>query len=908
MAPVTDGRVRPAVRVLSLAAAVLVGAIASELAAVYFLDEGGDHALSVRVVMKGGGEAAGLQVEGQTVSGRWRPMVAVNGARELRAAWWVRSFRLRASSDVIDAVESVEWRVRDGPVRSVRQEELAAWRRAGEGQAVLQGPEGTPGAGVLDPARYLLNWPPWGSVGGGLLLWPLAVFVLTAIAGLVARGLWQSPRARELLLAISGEERPAAGAEASGRCWLAAALLTVLAGLALLEWRQPLYFLQDDNFVQFLPNLSLAGETLASGRWPWFNPHVLLGAPTFDTGNYAISYPPALASWWLAAKVLGREAWTMEIFCIGHLSGAVLTTFWLGSRLGLSPPLSAALAVSYALSGIMLILGRSWIGVAPVAFFFPLLLVSAERFARGRPGWRWTVATGMTIGVFFHAGNVQFWFYSLLAFLFAIAVPLASGRVGPTRLVPLAAAALIACGLAAPLLAPQLELAQAMVRRGGTGGGIFVGLTALALPYPLASARHPNNWGNVHRELMGHFYYCGTILAIPGLAALALVASSLLALRSPGGFATANVWSLTAMVVFLCALGRQGLIWQWMSALPILEKFREPFKFLMQLHLLLPVAGALVWERGLGAANRRFRGAVFVATALLMLYHCAMARSILRSYYAQPYPPLTGRAERHALPVPGEPGGFRMLTLAVQCEVQRDAPWAWMEGLPTTYGRYSYKGYDWLVFATPENQRAHARLLADPTRAARAYGIRWVFLHDKLEAIDLDRMAPLDWVNTSPTELARLAPELQLQARTLGRDGHVTLWELPGADPMAFLEGGPAPVALAARMHGAGATVELAGPARDVDVVVNLLARPFTRAWVDGAEARVAADDWGRVRVRVGAGSRVLEVGYRTRWQRDLLLGAWLCLAGVLVALAWHRFGLRPGGLAGVRDGRELAG
>ena len=92
----------------------------------------------------------------------------------------------------------------------------------------------------------------------------------------------------------------------------AGALVLALA-LAFLEWRQPFYFTQDDNYVQFLPNVLVALDGAFAGfRLPLLNPYQFAGAPSIELGYYSLSYPPTYFSYALARWGLGDKTLTFD--------------------------------------------------------------------------------------------------------------------------------------------------------------------------------------------------------------------------------------------------------------------------------------------------------------------------------------------------------------------------------------------------------------------------------------------------------------------------------------------------------------------------------------------------------------------------------------------------------------------
>ncbi len=374
--------------------------------------------------------------------------------------------------------------------------------------------------------------------------------------------------------------------------WGVAGLLVVSFGIAVLELRQPYYFTQDDNYSQFLPGILYGCQTASSGVFPAMNPHQFLGAPLAELGTYALTYPFTYASY-AAARLLGNELATLEVFCVIHLALAYATSFWLARRLGLGGPLAAALAMCWALCGFALIAGRSWYYMTPTFAWAPLLGVSALTLRDGRAGWSWTLGTGLVIGLLFHGGNAQMWAYSLGFFLLVIVWFAAAGNLAWRKLVVLAPALLIGLGLAAPLLVPQLAAMRDVDRDSGIGTGSLHGLHSIFLPYPFGIPTASCAWGSTDLSFRGEFYHAGFVFTLAWLAAWIAVWT----FRGLARVLWQSPLFIPAMAALVLSLGDTGLLWFVQSKLPILDKFSQPTKFLPAFHLLSLVAGAVILQR-----------------------------------------------------------------------------------------------------------------------------------------------------------------------------------------------------------------------------------------------------------------------------------------------------------------------
>jgi hypothetical protein len=111
----------------------------------------------------------------------------------------------------------------------------------------------------------------------------------------------------------------------------------------------------------------------------------------------------------------------------------------------------------------------------------------------------------------------------------------------------------------------------------------------------------------------------------------------------------------------------------------------------------------------------------------------------------------------------------------------------------------------------------------------------------------------------------------------------VEVYRVPEADPLAFIEGsGKEPLGVHFDMRGA--TVGTAGIPPNASVVVNVLWRPWMKAFADGRPIECRADAWGRVIVPLKGAARVLEVLYRPPWMLSALAGLGIAVLGGIFA------------------------
>jgi hypothetical protein len=811
----------------------------------------------------------------------------------------VRGFRLALPAAAFEALISVEVAIGDSSASFDRGRLGTEWRRVTGpswwpehygGRVVLEAPAELRAApSRLAAGRGLRNWPGDGSFAARAVLVAAVATAVAFLLSLVGRAL-ASPGRLGAVAAVGFRLGERSGCEpsapAGGRrsaLWLAFGAAVVAAAVAVLELRDPYYFTQDDNFVQFLPVILHGCSVLAEGAFPDFNPFQYMGAPVAGVGVYGLTYPPTWVSCAVADRLLGAPAAALEVFAILHLEAGFLAAFWAGRAAGVRPALAAAAALSFALSGYFLIGGRSWYYMLPVVLWAPLLVVAVEKLRRGAPGLGWAVLSGLAVGAFFHAGNAQMWSYAILFVALALAVSWSAGELPPRKLMWAAAALLIGIAVAAPLLVVQWTFAAGVERQGGGGLGILEGLAAMLLPYPLARAQHPNGWGNLDLELMGHFYYAGTLIIGAGVVALGGLVALALAGRLPRRALAPNLWLVCGAVALLLAIGNYAPLWGILAKLPGFDKFNHPFKFLPFVVLFLSLGGASFLENQLraGALRAAWAPVLAAATAALMLFHVTQARPSFYSFGEDPYPPLPAELGEFLISE-GAAGPGRVLPIAPRYTMAPGFVASLQHNFPSLFRLPSLEGYDTLVLNTMESRRQWARLVEDPVAAARAYGVRWLIVFD-----------PSLVTRGARADKERLSQRQRFLAAALGADGvarverpDFQLIELAGARPLAFVASAPArPLELSYR--GDGVSVALPDWAAGGPVVLNFLARPGTRVLADGRPLAVTADDWGRIVVTPPAGTRTLVLGYAPPWGQGFLaaLVVALAAAGLLAVL-----------------------
>jgi hypothetical protein len=675
--------------------------------------------------------------------------------------------------------------------------------------------------------------------------------------------------------------------------WIALGLAIVAASIALLEWLEPCYFVQDDNFANVLPGILHGCRTMFRGEFPDFDPCQYMGMPSAGLGLNAIFYPPTIIAYAVARWGLGNENWTLEVFAALHLLGGYVASYAAARKAGLRPALAFALGISFALSGYVLLVGRGWFAVLTLVLWLPLLFCAMEAWFHGRTGWRWLLTSGLAIGGFYYMGFPQYWVYTMLFLAAAAAAVVAGGRVAARELRWPAAAGLLGLALILPTLVVQLEITRGMQQKPANFGMDFQnGLLATMAPYPLSRAEGfmivP---ANRNRELENQMYFAGTILIAGGYVVL----GALLAYRCNRRWLAANPWTVAAAASLWLGLGSAGLLWTVLGRLPVIRAVNHhPHRLLPFFVFFALVIGGRFIERLLRRANsRKWEYAIAAATAGLMLYHVCLCRTSLWCYGDRPYPPLPREIAQRISP-DEDPQAGRITWLGPWRSGLPGYAWLAPHSLPSAYGVLAIGGYDPIVENRPETLAVQSRCEDSPLEAARAYGVRWILAanseHYWPERNYWQAVYNHDWCigyMHDPSADNRNAEALLPAARLCVQRDELRLYELSGACPLAFDRANPA-VSLPIRFRGWGAEVESPGGKRTI--VVNMAMRPWVRAAAGSELLPTVADEWGRVEVRVPTAITRFQVFYQLPWRRGLLLGGGLAMA-TLAVMFWFKIG-----------------
>lgn len=377
----------------------------------------------------------------------------------------------------------------------------------------------------------------------------------------------------------------------------------LLLGLVLLFFHKMafsnLILARGDTFLYFYPYWQAAAAALQAGRIPLWNDSLFMGAPLLANSQVGFFYP---LNWPVWALLPTPYAVTASILMHVVIAGA--GTYLLAKR-ALSLEWQAALvtAVLFALGGyftaqvehINQVQGLAWL---------PWLLWTVTPSANRPMGWRWLLARGTAVTLFFSlqlfAGHSQTTFISGVAagvWLIPFDLRVGSGEWRSPRsqalisnlsfrLGAIVFGAVLALLLTAVQLLPTLELSSASARQGGL------------LPNEVLSfSLNPLLLGRALLPSVGQSLFSEYVAFLPITALVLAVIGAWQWRRWPG------VLPALALILFglFLAFGAFNPVYWLLARLPGFNLFRVPARWLalygLGLALLAGVGFQILWHR-----------------------------------------------------------------------------------------------------------------------------------------------------------------------------------------------------------------------------------------------------------------------------------------------------------------------
>ncbi len=320
------------------------------------------------------------------------------------------------------------------------------------------------------------------------------------------------------------------------------------------------------------PTYHFVQQSIKTGVWPLWNPHIYSGVPFAAEIQSGVFYPPNLIRFLVGGEIDYRA---MEWLVMGHIGWAGVTTYALARGLKLNRYAAVLAGVAFMFSDLFIIHFGN-LNLIGVTAWLPLVLLGVHRYLTGG-SLRWALGAGLALGIGSLLGHIQMTLFGLMSMGLWVGVWLILARsewrsLWPRAIVALAAPTLVGLGLMAPMLLPGLEIAQFTERSqwnyAQTVGFSLSPAQLIGLIIPGFFGRSPAlHWGLWPRVEVGYIGVFTLILALTG----ALLRRDRL------------TWLLLSLAATALAfsLGIYSVVHGWFTwLLPGLEQLRAPARFI----------------------------------------------------------------------------------------------------------------------------------------------------------------------------------------------------------------------------------------------------------------------------------------------------------------------------------------
>lgn len=677
-------------------------------------------------------------------------------------------------------------------------------------------------------------------------------------------------------------------------------LLVTVGGLAFLEIRQPLYFVQDDNFIQFLPVIRQGCESAFRGVLPLYNPYQLMGAPTATLGTYALTYPFTYEAYFIA-RTIGQPDAVLDVFAVIHLIAAYVVMHALLSKKGIRSSICSIAASSFSLSGFFLIAGRSWYYMLPVAVWAPLIVLCLDQILLRRTSIKWQLLLAFAIGMYFHSGNAQMWFYSLFFGLIAIASAWLTRTTTRTRLLSLIPPTVAGLGVAFPLLCLQFLETKDVWRHHDAGNISGISLLHILIPLGKWTA---NSQNQAFPQELNHF---GFIFGAPLLVALVILIARLTVFNSDRNLIASvignNLWLPALLLSMFMACGTPGVAWDLLAWLPVFNKFTQSAKLVAFVTIFGIIIAATIIERLLSwissdfsdsrnvcFSNRRIEVVLVSIGVLTLSIHLWNCDSSFYNFADAPsYAGLPAALlNRCAIKEGDITEGNRILAIAPDRSRTGGFTSSLNQNFPTRYNVVSLTGMDLLVSTNKSTLKVLEDCFKNSRAVTSAYGVKWLVVHRGMIHSSYGTV-PWLWRYEQPDFFQqRMAQTLLPKSEKVIELNDISVYKTDDADPLVFAAVDRTK-SLPAKISTQGISADVSGIQTGEAIVFAFMARPWITAHLDGKPITIGSDQFSRIVARLPIEGQVLTITYAPPLIPAVAGGFLLILVGTCIGVMLNR-------------------
>jgi hypothetical protein len=388
-----------------------------------------------------------------------------------------------------------------------------------------------------------------------------------------------------------------------GRLAYPLGLLTlVLLVLLYIEYKHPYFFLQDDNRDYMLPYFVHNYESLLIGEIALYNFHQFLGTPSLALGNPAVLYPLPYLSVLLSKMFFGHYFAAIDIQVFFHLMIGAVGLYFFIRFFDIDHRVALFGGLTWSLSSFIIYVANSWVVVTAPAAYFPWMLLFSFRLYK-KPSTKVTFYAVLVRLLFFYVGYIQYFIYSVIFEFITVILFIVSDSLSGDRKVKIVmylkkyiVSYIYVLIFSLPLLLSMWYQTTISVQRSSRlPFEVFVNQfypvqqLIKGFFYPFSVIREETPWSYRNMVSLSHIGYLTMICLIAGIIKKLFIDKSK---KFKLDSIHLSVFVRPALLAFLWSTN-----WVFnllIYVIPILNRFRWPFKLALYLDFYLIIIAMLI--------------------------------------------------------------------------------------------------------------------------------------------------------------------------------------------------------------------------------------------------------------------------------------------------------------------------
>ncbi len=640
---------------------------------------------------------------------------------------------------------------------------------------------------------------------------------------------------------------------------------------------QNLYFLNDDNFHQFLPVIiqSMRGF-FEQGLFPEINQHQMLGSPTSSLSVYSLTYPITYLSYAVARYIIHNEFWTIDIFSIIHLIFAYILSFMAAKSLKIRPVWCLLFTLCYCFSGCSLIIMRSWYYMAPIVAFAPSIIIALEYIRKKTVDFKYILSFGILLGILFHSGNVQMVSYIYIFYTLSLLILYITKEFTLKKTFCAFFPLILGLIVSIPLTLITFETTQNIKRLYIQGLNLNLD-TFKYFFFPFG------------KGIKSLCFSSGILFSIGLFQIIMLFVCLTIKNIDLKKYISKNLYLILGILALILCFGEGGIIWKLLHSLPIFLQFKHPCKMVLFVNLFVLISACKFLSCKI--KNNILKILLFTLALAMMLlmnkhdttffyyennnynYPNSMEKNIkdINKYRIYSFAPMRSPAKYYSLTMQNNFASIYKLYSIQMFKSNLDDILTENKKWNNFLGRYIH----WW-FRDFRLSKKKEELLCE-------YGVKYMILPDinTYRWISTKRMKDMEKANIK---------YLEKHYKEILNDNKlkIKVYELPNPRPLCFIK--DTYNALPVELNSQGGVIETKGLKAHTKIILNMIYRPNYAMYIGKKKYPVSKDNLDRIEIDLPVETDKITVKYHSPWEVSTLIAFVLLIFFVIGMIFFRRY------------------